>query len=57
MQYRYYSEMIVIYKTQSLRNVRYVESALIEEYGGDNSIGGGGGPITGPPYYVYIVRR
>ena len=53
-----YGELIVLYKTSSERNIRLMEKILIEEYWEycDNSVGGGGGPVGGPPYYLYIVR-
>ena len=53
-----YSEMIVLYKTSSDGFVRAIEAMLIDEYWEDcdNSIGGGGGSLSGPPYYLYIVR-
>ena len=52
------TEMIVLYKTSSERNVSRMEKMLVEEYWAycDNSIGGGGGPVDGPPYYLYMVR-
>lgn len=54
----YYNEMIVLYETSSISNVRKLEKELIEYYEGwcDNRIAGGGGNIGPRPYYLYIVR-
>ena len=53
-----YTEMIVLYRTDSKKFVRAAESELIFEYGEycDNSIAGGGGDVKGPPLFLYIVR-
>ena len=53
-----YDEMRVIYQTSSSKYVRDMEAFLIQYYKGycDNEIGGGGGRLTGPPYYLYVVR-
>ena len=54
----HYEEMLVVYKSSSLKHVRELESALIDhnwEFG-DNLIGGGGGNYGEPPYYLYVVR-
>lgn len=54
-----YSEMIVLYKTTSLRYLRQVEKDLISYHANftSNIIGGGGGRYGAPPYYVYLVRE
>jgi hypothetical protein len=54
-----YDEMIVLYKTRSIDSVSRLESYLVEHNWevADNRIGGGGGRIGEPPYYLYIVRR
>ena len=58
---KHFGEMIVLYKTSSLKNVRELEKQLIEENWDDerlfNLIGGGGGKAGEGPYYLYIVRR
>ena len=57
-QYPYgYDEMVVLYKTSSQTQVRKMEKYLTEVYLGDcdNSVGGGGGLLGDPPYYLYIV--
>ena len=56
---RNYDEMIVLYQTRSIDSVSKLESHLVEHNWevADNSIGGGGGRIGGPPYYLYLVRR
>ena len=53
-----YLELIAIYKTTSEPYIRTMETAMIEEYwlDCDNTIGGGGGPVSGPPYYLYVAR-
>lgn len=53
-----YGEMILLYQTNSGRFVREIEAIMIDEYWEycDNSIGGGGGSVSGPPYYLYLVR-
>lgn len=52
-----YGKMIVLYETASQNKVKKMEAMLVDEYREycDNSIGGGGGPVAGPPYYLYIV--
>lgn len=54
-----YDEMIVVYQTQSKRNLDQMERFLIEYYDGnsDNINNGGGGPKGVPPYFLYVVRR
>jgi hypothetical protein len=51
--------MIVLYRTRSIDSVSKLESHLVEHNWevADNSIGGGGGRIGDPPYYLYVVRR
>ena len=56
-----YDEMVVLYKTSRYSNdnfVRELERELVDKHWEDcdNSIGGGGGPLGKPPYYLYIVR-
>ena len=53
-----YDEMVLLYETSSISNVRQLEKELIEYYEGwcDNEIAGGGGSIGTQPYYLYIVR-
>ena len=53
-----YTEMIVIYSTSSKRYIRLMEKILVDGYQehSDNISRGGGGDVTGPPYYLYIVR-
>ena len=53
-----YTQMIVRYRTSSEDYVRRMEDILVDEYEDycDNIISGGGGPVSGPPYYLYIVR-
>ena len=52
-----YDRMDVLYKTSSRDYVKRMESMMVDEYRQycDNSIAGGGGPVAGPPYYLYIV--
>ena len=53
-----YSEMVLLYQTSSSKFVREIEAILIDEYWEDcdNSIGGGGGSVSGPPFFLYLVR-
>ena len=53
-----YSEMILLYQTSSDDHARDLERDMIDYYWEycDNSISGGGGSMSGPPYYLYIVR-
>ena len=53
-----YTEMIVLYKTSSIANVRKMEEMMIDLYAGrsDNLNRGGGGPASEEgPYYLYVV--
>ena len=52
-----YDEMIVVYETRSIDYVSQLEAALIGHNWEvtDNQVGGGGGAIGDPPYYLYIV--
>lgn len=52
-----YSEMIVVYRTDSDTHVRNIEADLVEYFRdrADNLTGGGGGGRGAPPYYVYVV--
>lgn len=53
-------EMIVLYRTSTIRNAQIVESALIEYYWETPGFLGertGGGPIGAGNYYVYLVVR
>ena len=57
-QYPYgYDEMVVLYETWSERHARHTEAFLTDYYWDDcdNSIRGGGGRLSGPPYYLYVV--
>jgi len=51
--------MVLIYRTNSESFIRSMERTMIDEYWEDcdNSIGGGGGSLHGPPFYLYIVRH
>lgn len=54
-----YDEMIVLYETGSISQIRELESILVRKHreGSDNEQGGGGGPTgKGKRYYLYIVR-
>lgn len=52
-----WDKMIVKYSTTSIRNVAYLEKALIEYHWAyiTNQISGGGGPSGQPPYYLYVL--
>ena len=52
-----YDKMIVLYETSSRSKIKMMEATLVDEYREycDNSIGGGGGAVGGPRYYLYIV--
>ena len=56
-----YTEMVVIYRTRSLKNVIKVEKQLIEWHWDilENERAGGGGHLQkGEPwYYTYLVRK
>ncbi len=54
-----YGEMVVLYETQSERFVRDIERFLIDNYwyDCDNIIGGGGGRLGKPPYYLYVALQ
>ncbi len=54
-----YDEMIVLYQTNSDKNVREMEYILTQYYRdvSDNINDGGGGPKGAGPYYLYIVLR
>ena len=58
---RHYSEMVVLYETESHRNVSRLESQLIDNYRDRyelrNETGGGGGRRGEGWYYLYVVRR
>ncbi len=53
-----YEEMIVVYRTTSYRNATAAEKDLIRFNWDDtdNVRDGGGGPLAGPPYFLYLVR-
>lgn len=58
--YKYaYDEMLVLYCSASISNVSILEDLLVEQNFDlcDNLIGGGGGNIGEPPYYLYLVRK
>ena len=52
-----YNEMIVVYETTSIDYVSHLEKKLINHNWdfADNEIGGGGGSIGDPPYFLYVV--
>ena len=55
-----YDEMIVLYRTSSIANVRRMEEMVIDLYSerpdNDNVNRGGGGPASEEgPYYLYVV--
>ena len=52
-----YGRMDVLYKTTSRDYVKMMEFLMVDRYDTDtdNRTGGGGGPVAGPPYYLYIV--
>lgn len=56
-----YDEMVVLYASSRLSEVRHAEAALIDHNWdlADNLAPGGGGAIgrSHPPYFVYLVRR
>ena len=56
-----YTEMVLIYRTNSLENATTVERELIDMHWDilDNERAGGGGQLGQgqKPYYVYLVRR
>ena len=54
-----YDEMVALYETGAERFVRDTERFLTDYYWDvcDNSIRGGGGRLSEPPYYLYIVLR
>ena len=61
-EYPLYNEMIVLYMTSSIENVRNLEEELVDYYRGrfdrcDNINRGGGGRIGVPPFFLYIVRH
>ena len=49
--------MIVVYETTSIDYVSHLEKKLINHNWdfADNEIGGGGGSIGDPPYFLYVV--
>lgn len=51
--------MIVLYETGSQRNARDLERRSIDCYGdaSDAEGRGGGGPLGGPPFYLYVVTN
>jgi hypothetical protein len=56
---RGYDEMVVIYRTRSIKNARYIERRVTEEYEGhDNERQGGGGlAAAAEVHYVYLLLR
>ncbi len=52
-----YDEMIVIYETSSISHVSTLEAEIINHNWEltDNQVGGGGGNIGDPPYFLYVV--
>ena len=52
-----YDEMVVLYETPSQKHVRDTERHLTEYYWDycDNSIKGGNGRLSDPPFYLYVV--
>ena len=53
-----YHEMVVLYQTRRLGQVRKLEAVLVRKHraDSDNEQGGGGGSAGKPPYYLYVVR-
>ena len=55
-----YDEMVVLYEASSENYVRDAEFILVDDFweheGCDNLASGGGGPVSGPPYFLYLVR-
>ena len=51
--------MIVLYETTSERHARDFERRSIDCYGdaSDAERRGGGGPLGGPPFYLYVVTN
>ena len=51
--------MILLYRTSSKKFVREFEGDLVDYswYDNDNATGGGGGPLKGSKFYLYIVRN
>ena len=56
---RNYDEMILVYRSLSLRSVCELECELIEHNRelADNFISGGGGRSGAPPYFMYVVVK
>ena len=54
-----YDRMIVLYKTTSEKYARDFERRSIDWYGdaSDAERRGGGGPLGGPPFYLYVVTN
>ncbi|MGH2361410.1 MAG: hypothetical protein ACRDGM_12825 [bacterium] len=54
-----FDEMIVLYRTSSIVHVKDLETDFINYNWDvtDNEIGGGGGRIGDPPYFLYVVVR
>jgi hypothetical protein len=54
-----YTEMLIIYKTNSRKYVKDVEKLITKYLEGfcDNKIMGGGGNYGNSPYFVYIARE
>jgi regulatory protein YycH of two-component signal transduction system YycFG len=54
-----YDRMIVVYKSDSIKNVRELECLLVEHNRElcDNIIAGGGGNYGEPPHYMYVVLK
>jgi len=54
-----YDEMVVLYETRSERHARDLEAILVEDYRDycDNKRRGGAGRLSGPPFYLYVVRN
>jgi hypothetical protein len=54
-----YDEMILLYQSSSINSVSELECMLVEHNWEccDNAIGGGGGNIGTPPFFLYVVIR
>lgn len=56
-----YDEMVLLYRTNSLKNVRELERRLTKYYEDENlcmnTNQGGGGNHGGPPFYLYVVLK
>ena len=51
--------MVLLYRTRSGTYAREIEATLVDDYweGCDNSIGGGGGSLSGPPHFSTLSAQ